>query len=318
MVSAGALGLGLAPNPWILFWSRAITGIGAATWVTFSVYFISYYSREDTRRAIGIINFVQRSGVLAATLFGGLIAERWTPGHTFWGAALLGGIALLALLSAHGPDTVQTEPVSWRRFRKVATFPPLLMASLLGILSLFAVFGCLFGFVPVYAVQIGASSAELGVITMISIAASAIAAMAVVQLSKIRSNSFIVLLGSIVLGISTLAITLVDDVNLLKAVMTVYGLGAGMLSTILMSIAVQYVGSGQRATAMGIYQATYAVGMFLGPLVSGFLADNLGLGAVFYLSASLCLIVAAMAFLPVLARPRRLKGVDNKMGGQYL
>ena len=50
------------------------------------------------------------------------------------------------------------------------------------------------------------------------------------------------------------------------------------------------------------YQAAYAVGMLLGPLVSGFLADSQGLSAVFYLSAFLCLVLAGMAYLPILSR----------------
>jgi MFS family permease len=84
----GALGLGLAPTPWLLFLSRAITGIGAAAWVAFTVYFTAYYPREGARRAIGIINFVQGSAVVVATLAGGLVAERvwpflpwYPPGH---------------------------------------------------------------------------------------------------------------------------------------------------------------------------------------------------------------------------------------------
>ena len=58
----------------------------------------------------------------------------------------------------------------------------------------------------------------------------------------------------------------------------------------------------QQATAMGVYQAIYAVGMMTGPLVSGSLADNMGLGSVFYLSASLCLAIAVVAFLPFMPR----------------
>ena len=48
---------------------------------------------------------------------------------------------------------------------------------------------------------------------------------------------------------------------------------------------------------MGVYQALYSIGMLLGPLVSGFLADDLGLSTVFYLSAFLCLIPGGMAYL---------------------
>jgi len=89
---------------------------------------------------------------------------------------------------------------------------------------------------------------------------------------------------------------------MLEAIMVAYGLGSGVLGTILMALSIRSVAPQQRATAMGVYQAIYAAGMLLGPLLSGVVGDSLGLASVFYLSASLCLVVAGLAFLPVIPR----------------
>lgn len=304
MASVGALGLGLAPNPWFLFLARIITGIGAATWVTFTVYFTAYYPPEGTRRAISVINFVQGTALVMATACGGVIAEAWGSGYTFWGAALLGIVALIALLSAREPSLTQAEPISWKRFTLVATYPPLLMVSFMGILSQFANWAGLFGFIPVYADQIGASSADLGIITMLTLASSAVAALMVVPVAKRWGNPFTILLGAVLMGGAILSVPLIHNVYVLEAVMVVNGLGRGMLNTILMALSIQAVAPQQRATAMGVYQAAYAVGMISGPLVSGSLADSLGLAAVFYLSASLCLLLAGMAYLRILVKRR--------------
>lgn len=302
MTILGALGLGLAPNPWLLFLARAVTGVGAATWVSFTVYFMAYYPQESGRRAIGIINFVQGTAVVAATASGGLIAEVLGTGYTFWGATLLGAIALMALLTTREPAISQREPFSWQGLKIVASFPPLLMASFLGILSQFANWAGLFGFIPVYAAEIGASNADLGIITMLTLASSAVAALAVVYIARRWGNSLTILLGALSIGGAILVVPLIHDVNILKVVMVINGFGRGVLGTILMSLSVQGIAPQQRATAMGIYQAMYAIGMLLGPMVSGSLADSQGLVAVFYLSASLCLIVAGLAFLPVLTK----------------
>ena len=72
----------------------------------------------------------------------------------------------------------------------------------------------------------------------------------------------------------------------------------------LMALSIKSIAPQQRATAMGFYQAVYAVGMIAGPMVSGVLADNMGLSSVFYLSASLLLVIVGMAFLPVLRKDR--------------
>ena len=302
MTAAGALGLALAPDTWFLFLARAVTGIGAATWVAFVVYFMAYYPRDKAYRAIGIINFVQGIAVVAATGIGGFIAETSGVSQTFWGAAFLGVAGLVALLFTREAAVSQTEPVSWRSFKMVASYPPLLIASFMGILFQFANWAGLFGFIPIYATRIGASNADLGVITMLTLASSAVAALVVASLVKRWGNSLTIVSGSVLVGSAMLVVPLVRDVNLLMVVMVVSGFGRGILSTILMSLSVRAVAARQKATAMGIYQASYAAGMILGPVVSGFLADSQGLVAVFYLSAFLCLVIAGMALLPVVAR----------------
>lgn len=302
MTAAGALGLALAPDAWFLFLARTIVGIGAATWVAFVVHFMAYYPRNRAYRAIGIINFVQGIAIVAATGIGGFIAEVSGVSQTFWGAAFLGVAGLVVLLFTREAAVAQTEPVSWQSFKMVASYPPLLIASFMGILSQFANWAGLFGFIPIYAARIGASNADLGFITMLALASSAVAALVVASLVKRWGNSLTIVSGSVLIGSAMLVVPLVHDVSLLMVVMVVSGFGRGVLATILMSLSVQAVAPRQKATAMGIYQATYAVGMILGPLISGFLADSQGLVAVFYLSASLCLVIAGMALLPIVAR----------------
>ncbi len=308
--SVGALALGLAPNLWLLFLARAITGLGAVFWVTIIVYFAAYYPQQDSQRAIGIISFVQGAAIVTATACGGVIAEALGFGYTFWVAAFLGVISLIALIATPQPPVTRGEPVSpvsWQRFKGVATFSPLLMVSLMGILVHFANFAVIFGFIPIYATQIGASSTDLGIVSMLSLATSAVAALTVAPTARRLGNSFTILAGAILMGVAILIIPLVHNVHLLEAVMVINGLGTGILRTILMSMCVQGIPPEQRATAMGFYQAVYSAGMLLGPLISGYLADSLGLAAVFYLSASFSLIIAVMAYLPVLTRSPELK-----------
>lgn len=65
---------------------------------------------------------------------------------------------------------------------------------------------------------------------------------------------------------------------------------------ILMNLAIQAVSAPDRVSAMGISQASYAFGMFVGPLASGIVADVLGLDAVFILSGRLSLAGLAVTF----------------------
>ncbi len=305
MTAAGAAGLALAPNAWSLFFARGVTGTGAATWVAFVVYFMAYYPEEKGYRAIGIINFVQGIAVVAATGLGGYIAEVSGTGQVFWGAAITGVAGIVVLTFTREVTVSGTKPASWQSFKPVISYQPLLIASFMGILLQFANWAGLFGFIPIYAARIGASNADLGLITMLALASSAVASLLVASIVKRWGNPATIILGAVIMAGVITAVPFINNVNLLMAAMAANGFGRGVLTTMLMSLSVQAIAPQQKATAMGVYQATYAVGMVLGPMASGALADSQGLAAVFYLSAALCLVIAGMAYLPFVPRNQK-------------
>ena len=302
VAALGALGLGLSANPWLMFLSRMATGIGAAAWVVFTIYFTSYYPPEDSRKAIGLINFVQGGALVAAAAGGGAIADVMGSRPTFYIAALLGALALFALLFSKERLPSKTKTVSWRGFSSVATRPILITVSIMGILFQFSIYAGLFGFVPVYAARIGASHTDLGLITTINLGCSSVGALALVWLSCRLGYRATIIWGSFLICGSLFAIPFILQIPVLMALQISYGLGRGILMTTLMALSIRDVSHEHRATAMGVFQAVYAVGMLAGPLVSGFLGDRLGLSSVFFLAASVSLLVAVMAFLPVFSR----------------
>ena len=58
----------------------------------------------------------------------------------------------------------------------------------------------------------------------------------------------------------------------------------------------------ERATAIGVYQAVHAIGMFLGPLVGGVIGERAGLPAVFITTGLVTLGAATAAHL--MLKPR--------------
>jgi len=298
----GALGLGLAGNPWLLFLARMMTGIGAAAWVVFTVYFVAYYPPANSGRAIGLINAVQGGSLVVATASGGVLAQAFGARLTFFGAALLCAFGLAALLFTREPDRGQRRAMSQRALTSVIAHPLLIAVSVMGILHQFTVYAGVFAFIPVYAAEIGASRADLGLIMMLSLAFSMIGSLAAVWICERFGHRAAILWSAILIGTGTLAIPFIHAVSVLMLVQVGYGLGRGILSTSLMTLSIRGMPAEHQATAMGVYQATYAVGSFAGPLVSGFIGDEVGLASVFYLAASLTLVIAALAFLPAFSR----------------
>jgi MFS transporter, DHA1 family, multidrug resistance protein len=87
--------------------------------------------------------------------------------------------------------------------------------------------------------------------------------------------SFIILAGGV------LAAAFGQSLMFVVVAQFTIGLSTGINYPILMGMSIERVDESQRATAMGVYQSVYAVGMFTGPWLSGLLADALGIQPMF-------------------------------------
>jgi len=293
--SAGAGIMAVAPDSWSLFAGRAVTGIAAATWVVSSVFFASYFTEERTARGIGIISFVNNGAMVTATSMGGLLADQWNAEVVFAFAAVLGLLGVGFLLPVKEQRLVRNTR-SLESFRSVSLQPDLLRASFASMLLQFAGFASIFSFTLVYAARIGAGPSDLGLLTGSYLGAATIATLVTVYLVERSGFLFTITLGVAIMGGTLLVTPLVTTLGVLVALQLATGIGRGLSNTALMALSIRTVAPENRTTAMGVYQAVYAIGMFAGPVVGGIVAGALEIDSVFYLSGLLALVGGALLY----------------------
>ncbi len=297
--SMGALVLAAAPSPWFLFAGRAISGVAAATWVISSVFFASYFPPERSARGIGIISFVNGAALVVATSVGGQLAEVWGAESVFFVGAVLGVVGALFLIPVAEPAVHRTLASSDSTFLKVATHPVLLTASLMSVLVHFGSAATISSFTLVYAARIGASPADLGFVSAVYLGSATLTTLGAVYLVERRGYSATIVLGAAIMGVSLLVTPLMTELGPFEGLQILSGAGRGLVNTALMALSIRAVPPAQRATAMGVYQALYSIGMLAGPIVGGIAADELGLGSVFYMSGAAVLLAGGLASLPL-------------------
>ncbi len=302
--AGGVLLLGLAPNPWLLFCGRTVTGIAAASWVAFSVFFAGYFPRRQTAQAMGIISAINGAAQVLASLLGGFTAQVWGWQVTFFVGAGLAVVALPLLLFTPETPVERGRPFSYTGFLKMPSLPLLLLVSFICILGQFAVHGTSLGFVPLHGDRIGASRAELGMIMTVMFAASSVASLAVVYVAGRLGYTVSLATAFLLMALAFVWVPFIHSVPLLILSQALVGVGRGVFFPILMALSIRAIPPSERGTAMGVFQSLYAVGMLLGPLLLGFWADWLGLDSVFYLSAALCIVGGAASVAPAIVRLR--------------
>ena len=96
--------------------------------------------------------------------------------------------------------------------------------------------------------------------------------------------------------------TITTDLLTLTGLQAFNGFGRGMMNTVLINMALASAPVAIRATAMGSYQALYAIGMLLGPAASGPIAAAFGIEMVFWAAAAATVFGGALALVKPLPR----------------
>lgn len=300
--AAGAIWLALSPDPWSLFAARTLTGVAAAGWVAISVLFASYYPASNTSRAMAIIMSVNMLSLVTATFFGGIVADYFGNSSTFYGAAGIGLAGALLLLSAPEPRIKAATRYSFSTVVNVLRTPLLLRVSAIAITLQFVTFSVNFGFLPIHAENLGASKSEIGYITTAGLLAAVVGTAASAWVAKRWGPTTAVIVASLATLFSLVVMTITTDLVTLGTLQAFNGLGRGMMNTVLIGMALASAPVAIRATAMGSYQALYAIGMLLGPAASGPIAAAFGIEMVFWTAAAATVLGGAFALAKPLTR----------------
>ena len=290
----GCLGLALAPTPMYLIAFRGVLGISAATWVAFTVLFASYFPPDQSPKAMGVVTAINGISLIVVNGSGGQIAQMWGMGATFYAGAVLAAMGLIATVPIKEHRT-HRQPPTFRQIWRIITHPALMLIACITALNHYTFWATTFGFIPVHAANLGASKLTLGII--------GVAALVPYTLTAPMNHHFAVRLGEnraacvgiMVMAVTMLVVPLIHNIPLLAISQGVSGFGRGLVYPLLMGLSIREISGEDRATAMGVYQAVYAIGMFLGPTTAGVVADAVGLSGAFIIAGTVSVIAAAAA-----------------------
>ena len=300
----GCLGLAMAPIPMYLVIFRGVLGISAATWVAFTVLFASYFPANQSPRAMGVITAINGISLITVNGLGGQIAQMWGMGATFYAGAVLAAIGLIATVPIKEHRT-HREPPTFRQIWRIITHPALMLVASITALNHYAFWATTFGFVPVYAADLGASKLTLGIIGVAALVPYTLTAPMNHRFAARLGENRAVFIGILVMAVTMFVVPLINNIPLLAISQGASGFGRGLVYPLLMGLSIREISGEDRATAMGVYQAVYAIGMFLGPTTAGAVADAVGLSGAFIIAGAVSAI-AAVAALILLGRTNDL------------
>ena len=277
-------GMWFAETPALILVFRSLAGASAATWVSFAVLFSSYFEKDDTAHAIGLINASNKSGQVVGMLLGGIIAQALGQQFPFLLAAAGAVVGFSLSLKVDEKKDVDHQAITFKEILKVARNKSLLTVSFLAILMMMISHSTTFGFIPVAAKNLGATSFHLGLLTTITTIPGILSSyLSGSYFSQRLGEKNTVTVGFSLLALSCLLVPLIDHLYLLYFNQMLNGFAQGMIFPVLMGLSIKNVEANKRGTAMGFFQAIYGLGMFTGPIFVGTISDFDGLKMGFWM-----------------------------------
>jgi MFS family permease len=293
LAGLGAWIMGAADGANGLIVGRAVTGLAAGTWVPLVVVFSGLFPPDEAVRAAAMLNLVGSVGRVLAAGVTGSLNELGGYSLAFFLAAGTAVLAVFIVLLTREERRPPQRP-SMTSIGVLATRSDVLLPSLLAALSQYANWTTTFGFMPILAKQMGATDVTQSMLMSMHIGVVVLGNFLTTVIVRRVGAGHLVYLGFVLLSAGIGGAALALSLPLLFVAQFCIGLAQGISYPVLMGMSIQYVADAERATAMGLHQAVYAVGMFGGPWLSGLLADAMGIRPMFGVTAFVCLALALL------------------------
>ena len=283
--------------------ARGLSGVTAATWVSFSVLYSASYEADEIAPAVSRLMVPQYGSQIVAMLLGAQLAQRVheTAAFALAAVAALAGLVLMRRVPDRPPEE---ERLTLKSFAAVLNDRGLKVGTLLGTLFRLVCWGTVLGFVPNWARDVaGFSVSQLGYLSVMYLLPNTVMA----RLSgaylaprfgfrKVLASGFAIVAAACFLYPRATAFWG------LLAVQGLFGVGMGLILPLTLSAAIRNIPDHRRGAAMGVYQAVYGVGMFIGPVAAGWIISALptaveGMTVNFYFNGALSLLGVALTLL---------------------
>ena len=160
----------------------------------------------------------------------------------------------------------------------------------------FAGFSFLFPVIPLYAAELGATVAEVGVIVATISYVTAFLLIPFGMLSDRFGRQKLLVGGLVIFTLAPLLYPLANNPEQLIWFRAIHGLAAAAFLPTAIALVIDLTPEAKRGEAIGWYTASLQLGLMAGPITGGFLAGEFGFNAAFYGCSAVSLIGLVLAF----------------------
>ena len=273
------------------------SGLASAMWISFMVLYMSFYPKNQQTKATSSIIVANNLGMLLGFITSTLLYEKIGM-QMICLLSVISGIISALFISLLPKEKTQATKKTISGLLKVCTQKNLIVFSLLALVQQGVQMTTTMSFTTQIIKNLGANSIFIGLSSIIYM-------LSAVCFAKMASSDLCMKLGvrtCITVTFLTTALYCVlvpqcSSVYMIFVLQILPGMATGILFSYLTSEAMKYVPQESKSTAMGFFQAVYALGMTLFPMICGNIVSHFSMLYAYLFLAVICLIAASISFL---------------------
>jgi len=270
---------------------RALLGAAAASfWVAASTLTAEISPREELTRSLGRYNLAWILGFTVGPYLGGVISNRYGYDTFFLASAALITISIgLILIKINGQ--IKLNRIIAHEKTSIGELRPLAL-SYLTLVPFTMVLGIYMAIIPGHMKVIGLTASLIGLLLTITNGVRGAVFFNVERLVKWGTWKSLIV-ASTLLAASMYLVRTGETFLGFGVPLVFYGAGSGIMTPVVLDFISKRTPERLRGTAMGVHEAIYGIGMFVGPLIGGAIADNYSAFTLYSL-----LVAVSVAILP--------------------
>ena len=300
--------------------ANIMSGVASSLWVSFMLLSTKYITPDRMQTQIGYLFAANNFGIMLAFITSAVCFEGFGMDFLCLCSALSGALAMLLALSLKEDDPAYAHlhepPESKHRpliadLVKVAKRKRIWFFAFLASIQQGVTMTTIMSFSNEAALRIGGSSYEMGLMTIVFILFNVISSYYSGKPPFTRiSQGFLVSSALFLLAAYCFLSVMVTHIYLLIIIQVFLGWSFGFVFTIATSEAIVGVEHYRRSSAIGLFQALFAIGMTTVPIIAGRIIelDDGDLKAAFFFQGWLCIIAfVATVYFYYMKRRNHLK-----------
>ena len=258
-----------------------LSGLASAMWISFMVFYTGKFGKEDQQRATSRIVLFNNLGMLLGFIASTLCYSRIGMRNLCLFSVAAGAAAFcLALLLKEEKRNVSQSGATVPQLLQVCRGRRILVFSLIALIQQGIQLTTAMSFTSQILKDCGASDSLVGISYIIyMVSAVCFSAMASSKLCEKHGPKFWIPAVLAVLAVYCILVPASGSIPVILALQVLPGMATGILFSYATSEAMKGVPEEKRPTAMGFFQAVYAIGMTAFPMFTGSIVSAGGMEA---------------------------------------